>query len=88
MITLHTPQGIVVIDPATVTDAQLAALGLTRAWADREAYFEQRAKEQNDMHVEAKLAFDNWPSLTLVQKDKLLKGLLSWYLAEHRYLFL
>lgn len=80
MITVYTPQGEVTIDPATVTDAELAALGLTRAWADEQAYQEQLAAEFNAAHDQAIQAYKNWPNLTLAQKDAVLKNLVKWAL--------
>lgn len=79
-VRLHTPQGTIEIDPATITDEELATLGLTREWADEQAYQEQLEEEFNSIHEQAILALKNWDSLTLAQKDTILKNLLKWAL--------
>lgn len=45
--------------------------------SDEQLYEEQLAKEMNDKHEQAILALKNWDSLTLAQKDIILKNLLK-----------
>lgn len=55
MITLHTLSGIVEVDPATITDAELDKLGLTREWADKQVVdeAEQRAMEKAEAMIDS-----------------------------------
>lgn len=48
--------------------------------SDEQLYQEQLAQEFNDVHDIAILALKNWGSLTLAQKDTILKNLLKWVL--------
>lgn len=86
MVTLHTPQGIIEVDPATITDEELAALGLTREWADEQVYQQQLAVDMNEIHDTAILAYKNWDSLTPAQKDTILKNVIKWALWKDRRL--
>jgi len=47
---------------------------------DEELYQRQLEAEMNDVHQRAILAYKNWGSLTLAQKDTILKNLLKWAL--------
>ena len=48
--------------------------------SDGELYQEQLEAESNDVHEKAILALKNWGSLTLAQKDTILKNLIKWAL--------
>lgn len=48
--------------------------------SDEELYQEQLQAEFNDIHSQAILALKNWDTLTLAQKDVILKNLLRWAL--------
>lgn len=47
---------------------------------DEELYQDELASEFNEVHEKAILALKNWDSLTLAQKDTILKNLLKWAL--------
>lgn len=51
-----------------------------------ELYQEQLASEFNEIHERALLAYKNWSSLTLVQKDAILKNLVKWVLWKDGWL--
>lgn len=53
---------------------------------DEELYQEQLAGEMNAAHEQAILALKNWGSLTLAQKDTVLKGLVKWALWKDGHL--
>ena len=84
MIELHTPNGVINVDLATITDVELATLGLTRQWADKECYQQQIAKDSNDNIHFIKLAYDNWDSLSATQKRETIKHLLVCMLNLYR----
>mgnify|MGYP001579038474 CR=1 FL=1 len=54
--------------------------------SDEQLYQEQLAKEMNAAHEQAILAFKNWGSLTLVQKDTILKNMVKWALCKDGWL--
>lgn len=54
--------------------------------SDEELYQEQLATEMNDVHEKAILALKHWGSLTLAQKDTILKNLLKWTLWKDDWL--
>ena len=54
--------------------------------SDEQLYQEQLAKEMNEVHEKAILALKNWGSLTLAQKDAILKGLVKWALWKDGWL--
>lgn len=56
--------------------------------SDEDLYQEKLAKEMNDAHEKAILALKNWDTLTLAQKDAILKGLLKWALWKDERLHL
>jgi hypothetical protein len=67
------PHGVLIfIDPIPKTDEEL--------------YQGQLAQEFNDIHEKAILALQNWGSLTLAQKDTILKNLLKWALWKDGWL--
>lgn len=81
---LHTSSGAIELNPATITDAELAALGLTRAWADKQLavqLVEQEVAQDND---QALAAYRNWGNLTLAQKERALKMLLGDFVCRNR----
>lgn len=47
---------------------------------DEQLYQEQLTQEFNDKHTTAIQALNNWDSLTVSQKDTLLKNILKWAL--------
>ena len=49
-------------------------------------YQEQLATEFNEVHEQAILAYKNWGSLTLTQKDTILKNLVKWALWKDGWL--
>lgn len=49
-------------------------------------YQEQLVAEFNAAHEQAILAYKNWGSLTLAQKDAILKGLVKWALWKDGWL--
>ena len=51
-----------------------------------ELYQEQLAGEFNAVHEQAILALKNWGSLTLAQKDTILKNLIKWALWKDGWL--
>ena len=53
---------------------------------DEELYQLQLVEEMNDVHEQAILALKNWASLTLAQKDTILKGLVKWALWKDEWL--
>jgi len=54
--------------------------------SDEQLYQEQLAKKFNDMHTQAIAALKNWSSLTLAQKDTILKNLVKWALWKDGWL--
>lgn len=54
--------------------------------SDEELYQEQLTQEFNDIHEKAILALNNWGSLTLAQKDAILKNLLRYALWKEGWL--
>lgn len=48
--------------------------------SDEQLLLEQLSKETNESHVLVLRAIDNWGSLTLAQKDALLKFLAKFYI--------
>ena len=54
--------------------------------SDEQLYQEQLAAEFNAAHEQAILAYKNWGSLTLAQKDAILKGLVKWALWKDGWL--
>jgi len=54
--------------------------------SDEELYQEQLAEEFNAVHEQAILALKNWGSLTLAQKDTILKNLIKWALWKDGWL--
>lgn len=78
----NTPKGIVQVNSATITDTELAELGLTRKWADEQLHQEALAAEFNDKMHKALLAYNNWDSLTLPQKDTVLKNIVGYLLYQ------
>ncbi len=54
--------------------------------SDEQLYLEQLADEFNNVHTQAILALKNWGSLTLAQKDTILKGLVKWALWKDGWL--
>ena len=48
--------------------------------SDEELYQESLAQEFNDVHEQAILALKHWDSLTISQKDTILRNLLKWAL--------
>ena len=61
---------------------------ITKEIPDEELYQEQLAAEFNDVHDKAILAYKNWGSLTLAQKDTILKNLVKWALWKDGWLHL
>lgn len=51
-----------------------------------ELYQKELVLEFNDIHTQAILAYKNWASLTLAQKDTILKNLVKWALWKDGYL--
>lgn len=80
MIIVATPLGTFAVDVLTVTDAELAAMGLTRAWANAQRPAAEQAQEMNDTHVQLLNALAHWDNLTLAQKDAILKHLVRYRL--------
>jgi len=66
LITIHTPDGQQTIDTYTLTEAERIALGVNLQ------------HHINDVHKQALNAWRNWRSLTLAQKDTIVKNLL-WH---------
>ena len=58
----------------------------TRVVSDEELYQEQLAASMNSSHEQAILAYKNWGSLTLAQKDAVLKSLVKWALWKDGWL--
>lgn len=56
--------------------------------SDEEIYQEQLRVEFNEVHDQAIIALDNWDSLTIAQKDLILKKLLKWALWKDERLHL
>ncbi len=54
--------------------------------SDEQLYQEQLAEEMNSVHDQAILAYKNWGSLTLAQKDDVLKALVKWALWKDGWL--
>lgn len=54
--------------------------------SDEQLYQKQLAKEMNSVHEQAILAYKNWGSLTLTQKDAILKNLVKWALWKDGWL--
>lgn len=54
--------------------------------SDEQIYQEQLAAEFNFVHEQAILAYKNWNSLTLAQKDAILKNLMKWALWKDGWL--
>ena len=54
--------------------------------SEEQLYQEQLGREFNDVHTQAILALKNWSSLTLAQKDTILKNLLRWALWKDEWL--
>ena len=54
--------------------------------SDEQVYEEQLAHEFNEVHETAILALKNWDSLTLAQKDTILKHLIKWALWKDGWL--
>ena len=52
------------------------------------AYQDQLAAEFNEAHEQAIRAYKNWGSLTLTQKDAVLKGLVKWALWKDGWLMI
>ena len=48
--------------------------------SDEQLYQEQLAEDFNNVHTQAILALKKWSSLTLAQKDTILKNLVKWAL--------
>ena len=53
---------------------------------DEELYQEQLAEGFNSVHTQAILALKNWSSLTLAQKDTILKNMVKWALWKDGWL--
>lgn len=53
---------------------------------DEELYQQELIEEFNDIHFQALQALKNWSSLTLPQKDTVLKNLLKWALWKEGFL--
>lgn len=62
-------------DPGSIVEAHVPGQLLPE-----ELYQEQLAVDMNEIHDTAILAYKNWDSLTLAQKDTILKGLVKWAL--------
>ena len=59
---------------------------VTAEISDEQLYQEQLAEEFNNVHTQAILALKNWGSLTLAQKDTILKNLVKWALWKDGWL--
>ena len=59
---------------------------ITAEISDEQLYQEQLTLEFNDVHEKAILALKNWNSLTLAQKDTILKNLVKWALWKDGWL--
>lgn len=59
---------------------------ITAVISDEQLYQEQLAAEFNDAHEQAILALKNWSSLTVAQKDAILKNLVKWALWKDGWL--
>ena len=56
--------------------------------SDEQVYFEQLAVESNEAHHLLLQAYKNWDSLNPIQKERVLKALLQFYLVHEAHAFL
>ena len=81
---VSTTYGIGGYDP-TLTNNNIIE-HVTAEISDEQLYQEQLAEEFNNVHTQAILALKNWGSLTLAQKDTILKNLVKWTLWKDGWL--
>ena len=81
---VETVYGIGGYDPSkpnnNIVEQKLAVI------SDEQFYQEQLAEEMNAVHEQAIAAYKNWGSLTLAQKDAILKNLVRWALWKDGWL--
>ena len=71
---------VVLSDDETKDPTDIVTAHVPGQLTPAELYQEQLAVDMNEIHDKAILALKNWDSLTLDQKDTVLKGLVKWAL--------